>query len=93
MKSIILLCCMYGLLMSAQAAEYGVRLGGLTLTPSGTAALASAGVAGTTLDLSGDMNLKRDTLPYAAASVFGGNMPSMHHGWIHLFPAALPVQR
>jgi len=62
------LCLLCAWQTSAYAAEYGVRLGGMALTPSGTASLTAGALPATTLNLQQDMALNKDTLPYAEIS-------------------------
>ncbi len=64
-----------------QAAECNLRSGAMWLTPSGTAALAASGVAGTTLGLNSQMKLKKDTLPYGDVSVEWGRH-AFHLAWL-----------
>ncbi len=81
MKYLLFFFCLLASTLPIQAAEYGLRIGGMQLTPSGTASLTAAGIQGKVLDIQQDMKLGQDTLPYADASIEWGQH-AFHLSWL-----------
>jgi len=81
MKYLLFFFCLLASTLPMQAAEYGLRVGGMQLTPSGTASLTAAGVQGNVLDIQQDMKLGQDTLPYAEVAVEWGQH-AFHLSWL-----------
>lgn len=83
MRLCLSLICLLFAWEAAASDMVTLRLGVSSLTPSGNISVTSGAVAGTTLNLKNDMNLKKENLMHAEASVFFGQH-SFHLAYLNM---------